>query len=293
VGVKEWAAKTAAKLCPVDHFHIIFSIPSELNVLWLKDTKLMIHLLFKAVRQTLESFSEKHLAGEPGCIMTLHTWSRTLNLHPHIHCLFTAGGRDKEGIWHDSGDYLFHIKSVSRYFRGRYLYLIREHADSLGGLDEVNKLIHPLFDKNWHVYITEKYEHGKGVVKYLSYYVRGGPIKNSRIVDYDGHFVTFRYKDHRDQQIKLMRLPVQEFIRRFIMHLIPKRQRVIRAMGLYATKRKSKDQLLPVLAKSIADFFIDSKPENCPHCKIPMHLHRNLTKKNLLRFKPPPDKIAA
>ena len=293
VGVEEWAKKTAAKLRPVDHFHIIFSIPSELNELWIKDTKLMIQLFFKAVKETLESFSGKHLQGQPGCIMTLHTWSRTLALHPHIHCLFTAGGEDKKGNWHDSGDYLFVIKNVARYFRGSLLYLIRGNAEQLGGSAEVNRLIHPLFDKSWHVFITEKYQHGTGVIRYLSHYVRGGPIKNSRIVDYDGQFVTFRYKDHRDNQTKLMRLPAEEFIRRFIMHLVPKRLRVIRAMGLYSKRPKHNDLLNPVLDKSILRALLHSEPEYCPYCKIPMDLHANLNRKAILRYKSPPEAVAA
>lgn len=293
VGVEEWAQKTSEKLRPRDHFHIIFSIPQELNQLWIRDTKLMIHLFFKAIRQTLLSFSDRHLPGEPGCIMTLHTWSRTLALHPHMHCLFTAGSEDKKGNWHDSGDYLFHIKSVSRYFRGRYLFLIREHAEALGGADSVNKLIHPLFNKNWNVFITEKYEHGKGVVKYLSHYVRGGPIKNSRIVHYDGSFVTYKYKDHRDNQTKTMKLPVDEFLRRFIMHLVPKRQRVIRALGLYAMKGKGFTELKQLLDNPIAKGLLESAEIICPTCKLPMHLFRNLNKKQLQKYLPPPLKVAA
>ena len=293
VGVQEWAKKTAAKLKPVDHFHIIFSIPQELNGLWIRDTKLMIHLFFKAVRQTLESFSQKHIHGEPGCIMTLHTWSRTLALHPHIHCLFTAGGEDKKGIWHDKGDYLFNVKNLSRYFRGSYLYLIRQHAEQLGGAIEVNRLIHPLFDKNWHVYITEKYAHGNGVVRYLANYVRGGPIKNSRIVAYDGQFVTFRYKDHRDNKNKTMRLPVSEFLRRFIMHLVPKGQRVIRVLGIYAKRKKKNDALLPTLDNSIRKALLYSEPENCPYCKMPMLLKANLSREEIAMYKPPPKAVAA
>lgn len=253
----------------------------------------MIHLFFQAVRQTLLSFSERHLPGEPGCIMTLHTWSRTLALHPHMHCLFTAGSEDKKGNWHESGDYLFHIKSVSRYFRGRLLFLVREHAESLGGHDTVNKLIHPLFNKNWNVFITEKYEHGKGVVKYLSHYVRGGPIKNSRIVSYDGHSVAFRYKDHRDNQNKIMKLPVEEFLRRFIMHLVPKRQRVIRAIGLYAMKGKGAVELNQLLDNSIVKSPIDQVEMICPNCKTPMKLFKNLNTKQLQKFLPPPIPFAA
>lgn len=293
VGVEEWAEKTAEKLRPRDHFHIIFSIPHELNQLWIKDTKLMIHLFFMAVRQTLLSFSERHLPGEPGCIMTLHTWSRTLALHPHIHCLFTAGSEDKNGNWHNSGDYLFHIKSVSRFFRGRFLFLLRQHADALGGVDEVNKLTHPLFNKSWHVFITEKYQHGKGVVKYLSNYVRGGPIKNSRILHYDGHFVTFKYKDHRDNKSKLMTLTVEEFLRRFIMHLVPKRQRVIRVLGLYAMKRKGTSELIRLLDKSIGKKNMDSIEVICRNCKLPMKLFLRFTPKDIPSARPPPFKRAA
>lgn len=293
VGVEDWARKTASKLRPRDHFHMIFSIPHELNQLWIRDTKLMIKLFFLAVRQTLVSFSEKHLPGEPGAIMTLHTWSRTLALHPHIHCLFTAGSEDKRGNWHDSGDYLFPIKAVSRYFRIRMLYLVRDYAEELGGKREIQEIIDPLFTKNWNVFITQKYSHGNGVIKYLSNYVRGGPIKNSRIVNYDGVTVTLRYKDHRDNQMKLMSLPVEEFLRRFAMHLVPKRQRVIRALGLYAMKGKGIVELKELLNNSTVKSLYFGQPEFCPTCKSLLILHKNLSYKQIQKYKPPPVLAAA
>jgi hypothetical protein len=272
---------------------MIFSIPHELNQLWIRDTKLMIKLFFLAVRQTLVSFSEKHLPGEPGAIMTLHTWSRTLALHPHIHCLFTAGSEDKRGNWHDSGDYLFPIKAVSRYFRIRMLYLVRDYAEELGGKREIQEIIDPLFTKNWNVFITQKYSHGNGVIKYLSNYVRGGPIKNSRIVNYDGVTVTLRYKDHRDNQTKLMSLPVEEFLRRFAMHLVPKRQRVIRALGLYAMKGKGIVELKELLNNSTVKSLYFGQPEFCPTCKSLLILHKNLSYKQIQKYKPPPVLAAA
>ncbi|MBL8033748.1 MAG: transposase [Leptospiraceae bacterium] len=253
----------------------------------------MIKLFFLAVRQTLLSFSQKHLPGEPGAIMTLHTWSRTLNLHPHIHCLFTAGSEDKKGNWHDSGDFLFPIRAVSRYFRVKMLYLVREYAEELGTKTEVQEIIDPLFSKNWNVFITQKYPHGNGVIKYLSNYVRGGPIKNSRIVAYDGITVTFRYRDHRDNQTKLMTLPVEEFLRRFAMHIVPKRQRVIRALGLYAMKGKGIVELNELLNNSIPNALFFSQQEICPVCSTLLKLHKNLTKKQLQKYKPPPLPFAA
>ena len=234
IGVQKWVIRTNPKIVERDHFHMIFSIPEELNTFWVKDTKLMIQLLFKAVKQTLEEFSEVKF----GCLMTLHTWSRTLALHPHIHCLITAGGLNKKGEWQDSGDYLFPVLAVSRWFRARYLLLIREHAVSLGGKGVVNPVIHPLFDKKWNVFISRKYRHGFGVMKYLSNYVKGGPIKNTRLISYDGSTVTFRYKDHRDNKQKVMVLPREEFMRRFLMHLIPKSLRILRFIGIYGQKKR-------------------------------------------------------
>lgn len=234
VGVQKWVIRTNPKIIERDHFHMIFSIPEELNALWVKDTKVMIQLLFKAVKQTIEEFSDVM----PGCLMTLHTWSRTLALHPHIHCLITAGGMNRKGEWKDSGDYLFPILAVSKWFRTRYLMLIRENAAAFGGKSLVNPLIHPLFDKKWNVFISKKYKHGFGVMKYLSNYVKGGPIKNTRLVSYDGKLVTFRYKDHRDNKQKLMTLPKEEFMRRFLQHMIPKSLRILRFTGIYAQKKR-------------------------------------------------------
>ena len=292
VGVEEWIVKTTPKILERDHFHMIFSIPEELNVLWIKNTKLMIHLLFMSVRQTLEKFQKQELGLKLGVMMNLHTWSRTLNLHPHIHCLITAGGVDKKGNWHDTGEFLFPILGVSKYFRTRFLMLIREHANELINFDEVNAIIHPLFNKKWNVFISKKYSHGRGVMKYLACYVKGGPIKNERILAYDGIHVTFRYKDHRDNQKKVMTLTVDEFIRRFIMHFVPKRQRVLRFLGIYATRKNYKAPS-PDGDNPIARSFLTLKPVACPYCKTSMLVHPNLKGSALLAYKPPDEKLAA
>lgn len=288
----DWILRTTPKIMDYDHFHLIFTIPEELNQIWIKNTKLMIKLLFKAVWQTLTEFSKTHLDAQLGCMMNLHTWSRTMNLHPHIHCLVTAGGYTKKGKWIDAGDYLFPVLAMSPWFRTRYLTMIRENADKLGGIEFVNKIIRPLFDKNWNVFTTKKYSHGRGVVRYLANYIKGGPIKNSRILSYNGHFVTIRYKDHKDQQWKTMTLTATEFIRRFVMHLVPKRLRTLRFAGFYASKKHGLAHL-PEVDNHIDKRFLGNSEELCPQCNIPMEFFPNLSRKGIKRFIPPPLRIAA
>ncbi len=291
VGISEWIVRTTPKILERDHFHLIFSIPEELNVLWLKNTKMMIHLLFKATTQTLETFYRNELGVKPGCMLNLHTWSRNLNLHPHIHCLATAGGYDKKGCWHDSGNFIFPIRGMSKYFRTRFLVLIREHAEQIEDPRIVEAVIEPLFEKNWNVFISKKYEHGRGVIKYLARYVKGGPIKNKRIVSYDGSFVSFRYTDHRDNKSKVMRLPVDEFMRRIMLHFIPKRQRTLRFFGFYASRKNYVAPRDNDNSISLKLFAIE--PDSCPHCSRPMHVYPNLTGVQLKRFIPPPVPTAA
>jgi hypothetical protein len=292
VGMHEWIRKTVPKIMDYEHFHLIFTIPEELNQIWIKNTKLMIQLLFKAVGATLAEFSKTHLGAQLGCMMNLHTWSRTMNLHPHIHCLVTAGGYDKRGKWIDAGDYLFPVLALSPWFRTRLLLSIRENAEKLGGLDFVNKIIRPLFEKDWNVFTTKKYSHGRGVIRYLANYIKGGPIKNSRIVSYNGHFVTIRYKDIKDQKWKTMTLTAHEFIRRFVMHLVPKRLRTLRFAGFYASKKFALPKL-PENDKHIDKRFLQNREEICPYCNTTLIIVPHLTRITIRKFIHPPSPYKA
>ena len=250
--IERWLAKQKARLSGCDHYHVIFTIPHDLNAVWLVNVPLMTSLLFAAVRDTLFELlgDPTYLGARPGIIAGLHTWSQTLVLHPHIHCLVTGGGLTPEGHWVAvRNGYLLPGRVVMAVFRGKLLDALRRalHRGDLQlpeglrpqlFLNLLNRLGHKKKTR-WNVRIMERYPHGRGVATYLARYLRGGPMKNSRLISFDGREVTFRYHDNHDPhadgkgRLKLMTLPLEEFIRRVLLHVPPPHTQVVRFYGLY------------------------------------------------------------
>lgn len=229
---------------------MIFTLPAELRPLWPWNFKKLADALFQAVRDTLFLLLEdpRHLGGRPGVIVALHTWGRSLVLHPHLHCLVTGGGLTQQGTWKPvRKGFLLPLAVVRVIFRGKLLSLVEgliRRGELLlpPGLDAAGALalLKESARKKWNVRIQERYEHGRGVVTYLARYLRGGPIKNSRLVRHDHDTVTFRYVSHRDTPAsggvppqRLMTLPMAEFLNRFFSHIPPPALQVVRAYGLY------------------------------------------------------------
>src|SRR5215510_11966109 len=191
---ERWLALQQARLLACDHYHVIFTLPHELNSLWLANVSVMTTLLFQAVRDTLSTLlaDPKYLGAQPGIIAALHTWSQTLTLHPHMYCLGTGGGLTPEGQWKAvRNGFLLPARVVMAVFRGKLLAAIRQalaremlvrpegiRPQQLVNL--LNRLGHSTKTK-WNVRIMERYRHGAGVVTYLARYLRGGPIKNVRL----------------------------------------------------------------------------------------------------------------
>jgi hypothetical protein len=174
-------------------------------------------------------------------MMSLHTWGRTLSLHPHVHCLVTGGGLTPTGQWKAvKNGYLLPVAVVRIIFRGKFLDAIREALER-GRLvlpqemteHKVNNLLNQLGRKKWNVCIRERYSHGSGVITYLARYVKGGPISNRRLSCADDQGVRFSYQDHRDGKSKLMTLSSEEFLHRVLWHVVEKGMQVIRHYGLY------------------------------------------------------------
>ena len=209
---ERWLARQRARLLACDHYHVIFTLPHDLNSLWLANVPVMTTLLFQAVRDTLGVLlaDPKYLGAQPGIIAALHTWSQTLVLHPHLHCLVTGGGLTPAGQWVAvRHGFLLPARVVMAVFRGKMLDAIRQaYAREDLVLPEgmrpqpfvnlLNRLGHPTKTR-WHVRIMERYAHGAGVVTYLARYLRGGPIKNGRLVAYDGARVTFTYRTRHEE----------------------------------------------------------------------------------------------
>jgi Putative transposase/Transposase zinc-binding domain len=245
---ERWLRLQQARLLACDHYHVIFTLPHDLNPLWLANVPVMTTLVFQAVRDTLGALlaDPKSLGAQPGILAALHTWSQTLVLHPHVHCLVTGGGRTAEGQWKAvRHGFLLPVRVVMAVFRGKLLAALRQalaraELELPEGmrphqlLNLLQRLGHPRKTK-WNVHIRERYRHGAGVVTYLARYMRGGPIKNARLVAFDGARVTFLHRTRQEGTAAPQRitLPVADFLQRWLLHVPMPQTRVVRSYGLY------------------------------------------------------------
>jgi hypothetical protein len=291
---ERWLALQQARLLTCDHYHVIFTLPHDLNPLWLANVPVMTSLLFQAVRETLCTLlaDPQYLGAQPGILAALHTWSQTLVLHPHVHCLVTGGGLTPAGQWVAvRHGFLLPARVVMAVFRGKMVDAIRrtlargEFAlpEPMGPqqlLNLLNRLGHPRKTK-WNVRIMERYRHGAGVVTYLARYLRGGPIKNARLVAFDGARVTFLHRTRQEGTAALQRitLPVADFLQRWLLHVPMPQTRVVRSYGLYhpshaATLAVCRAELgqPPLEVPAALDWQTvcaqrgDAHPERCPTC---------------------------
>lgn len=236
-----------------EHYHVIFTLPWELHDLWRANVGSMTDLLFQAVRETLFELlrDAKYLGADPGLIIARHTWSQTLLLHPHLHCLVTGGGVSAEGQWKPvKNGYLLPAKVVRVVFRGKLLAFIRtalERGELVvpagQRLQQQLNLLNKLGRRKWNVWIPERYPHGTGVLTYLARDLRGAPMSARRIVEADEQEVTFRCRDSRKSketgklEAGTMRLPIEQFVGRLLQHVPLPGQRLVRAYGVYAGGR--------------------------------------------------------
>jgi len=245
---------------PVAYFHIVFTLPEELRPLALRNQKVIYNLLFKSVSETLMELAKdpKHLGAEIGFTAILHTWSQTLIDHPHIHCIVTGGGLSSDGKrWVSSRDGFFiPVRVISRLFRGKFLWHLKRAYDSgemgfpgqIAPYKEASKfkgLIGDLYQKEWGVYCKPPFGNAERVIDYVGRYTHRVAISNDRIVSLEGKEVTFRFRDSEDSdKVKLMTLDAFEFIRRFLMHILPDNFVKIRHYGILSNRnRKTKLRL--------------------------------------------------
>jgi hypothetical protein len=246
--VERWLVRQKARLLACDHYHVIFTIPSELQDLWLVNVAAMTQLLFASVHDTLvELLGDPHYLGAtPGILATVHTWTQTLRLHPPIHALVTGGGLTRTGPWvavHNG--FLLPSRVVMARFRGKLLAAIRR-AMRQGQLalpagmrpQRGENLLNKLGRAKWNVHIRERSPHGVGVLTYLARYRRGGPLAKRRVVSCGQGEVTCRYRVNGEAadgpRSALMTLSVAEFSGRYLLHVPAPGTRVVRAYGLYA-----------------------------------------------------------
>lgn len=255
--VERWLESRKNEVLPTHYFHVVFTIPEILRPLSLRNQRVMYDILFKAVAETLKKLCKnpKHLGAEVGFILVLHTWSQTLMDHPHIHCIVPGGGLSIDGKrWISSKpDFFIYVKVLSRVFRGIFHdYLSRAYeSDKLrfdGQISELKEekdfkgLLNSLFDQDWHVYCKPPFKSPENVIGYLGRYTHRVAISNERIIKLEADHVTIKYRDYSDgNKIKEMVLKAEEFIRRFLLHVLPDQFFKIRYYGiLSARNRKAK-----------------------------------------------------
>jgi hypothetical protein len=244
-----WLEKQTAELLPVECFHLVFTLPHELNRLILAHKKIVLSLLFNAVSETLLEFGKSRLGGTLGIIAVLHTWDQTLKDHFHLHCLVPAGALSLDhNRWINArGNFLFPVKALSRVFRGKFLDRLQQ-CGATGKIPPANGEIKASRQKNWIVYAKKPFGSPKTVLDYLGRYAHRVALSNDRILNVDHDQVTLSYRDRKDgNRKKTLTLQAHEFIRRFLLHVLPDGFMRIRHFGFLANR--SKKQALPQCRK--------------------------------------------
>jgi hypothetical protein len=230
-----WIEARQADLLPVQYFHIVFTIPDVLHALFLAHPKTTIDLLFAAVSETLQevALNPKRLGAKIGLIAVLHTWTQTLLYHPHIHCIVPGGGLDPSGDrWIQARpDFFLPVRVLSRVFRGKLLSKLQ--AKLAGGNPKVSSVLQQAAMPDWVVYCKPPFAGPEQVLRYLGRYTHRIAISNQRLVSLQNDQVTFRWKDRADgDQSKLMTLDAVQFLKRFLLHVLPRHLVRIRHYGL-------------------------------------------------------------
>ena len=252
---ERWMDLRREDVLDAPYFHLVFTVPEELNPVIYSNQKLLYDALYHAASGTLEELSSdpRHLGAKIGYICILHTWGSEMNFHPHIHTIVLGGGLDSKNHWKDKGDRFFlPIQVISKKFRGKYLdelkRLWEEEKLEFHGTAEKHRnhyafkeLLNTCYSKEWIPYCKKTFNGAQTVIKYLGKYTHRIAISNHRIVRMDKNTVTFSVKDYKKEgKWKELTLPGVEFIRRFLMHVPPKRFMRIRHYGLLASRMKAK-----------------------------------------------------
>ena len=240
---ERWIAARLQQLLPVPYFHVVFTLPQELNTWCMHLPKEMYNLLFAASHQTILSFAQdqKHLGAMPGIISVLHTWGQNLSLHPHIHMIVPGGGITAAGYWKSAkrnGKYLFPVKAMSIVFKNKFIEAFLKLLQSKNtGIDK--NLRQALYNKSWVVYAKQPFLGASQVIEYLGRYTHKIAISNHRIKSIADSKVSFSYKDYADAcKQKLMTLDAAEFLRRFCLHILPSRFMKIRHYGFLSNTKR-------------------------------------------------------
>ena len=275
-----WAEDRMNDALDVKYFHVVFTVPEALNPICLLDSKRFYSAMFECAWSVLQTFGYSHYGVESGAICVLHTWGQNLSLHPHIHCIVPAAGLTLKGnLKHitKNGKYLYPVPMLSSVFRGKLLEKIKQQLKQNKQLPQYQSLLDVLWKKPWVVYCEPPLGNAQQIVKYLGQYTHRVAISNHRIENIDDSGVSFWYKDYKDKsKKKLTKLPGAEFLRRFCLHILPRRFVKIRYYGILSSKQK--DLVKPLQAKKPETTVKETAQERivrltgfdryqCPFCK--------------------------
>lgn len=292
----KWLEERKAELLPVGYFHLVFTLPHELNPVALTNKRVVCNILFKAVSETLLGFGHRHLGGKPGFIAVLHTWDQTLLDHFHLHCLIAAGALSMDGgCWIAARkNFLFAVRALSVVFRAKFLDFFKQAVEEnklkfVGRTSDLAKKncfrqwLQTVRKKRWVVYAKKPFSSAERVLDYLGRYTHRVAISNNRIIKISEGCVSFSYRDRRSgDRVETMRLEVEEFIRRFLLHVLPEGMQRIRHYGFLAnrTKKESLARCREYLGmgavsqteKKTAQAIMREESGNdlarCPNCKV-------------------------
>lgn len=229
-----WLGKREAELLPVRYFHLVFTLPSELRDVVRKNQKQLYAILMQAATEALAKIGldPRFVGGKLGMLAVLHTWTRALEHHPHVHLLVPAGGLDKDGVWRPTRKkFLVPVRALSQLFRARFMKLARKALPEAAFPKEV-------WNKEWVVFCKPTFNRAKKVLRYLGRYVHRIAITNNRILAIKDGKVTFRYQESKSGTWKIMALPGREFLRRYLQHVLPQGFHKVRYYGFLSPANK-------------------------------------------------------
>jgi hypothetical protein len=291
---ERWIENQKSNLLDIGYFHVVFTVPDTLNLLICQNQRELYTLLFKAVSETLTELAsnKKYLGAKLGFTSVLHTWGQNLMHHPHIHCIVPGGGLASTGKWISSRKKFFiPVKVLSRKFKGKFLYYLKHlyeqnklefhgSQEHLSSNNEFETLLSSAYSKDWVVYCKPPFRNAACVVEYLGRYTHKVAISNKRIVNVENGNVTFKWRDYKDNsKWKLMTISADEFIRRFLFHVLPSGFMKIRHYGLLGNRNKTTKLKLckqltntPILFKDRSSTFqlinkiLGRDSSKCPYC---------------------------
>ena len=253
---EKWVLSRQKLLLPVVHFHVVLTLPDTINPLALQNKREIYQILFRSGSETLMELGHdpRHLGAEIGVIAMLHTWGQNLVDHPHLHCIVTGGGlKQEKNRWihakkkKNGSPFFVHVDVISDLFKKKFIAYLQESYEKkklafFGRIDHLNSeknfkdFTNSLYKKKWVTYCKDAIQNSEKVIDYLGRYAYRVAISNRRILNMENGKVTFQYKDYKDNQTKKMKLDAVEFIRRFLLHILPEGFFKIRYYGIFANR---------------------------------------------------------